>query len=448
MTDDYTIGNEGARKLTEENAAVDQPQILANKNQEPIHDETGMFHEMLDMFEDIAINDEIIEKRWISVVPSEKEDSESFTFDKAGSGSGVIKLDDTYMTADISVEIDGNILNKNTIIDYVPSPLQKWWCIVDVHDNEVAMTNSHTDNLFVTDVLSRSYNHPEKAKDIAGCNMGWRNTPGQENYLGGLRHANRATTISNNKPAFKRVDSIVNVNSRFCVDDVNFAYYMAGPQFVPVNNRLTVKFTKDSSGRIFTGHEHERTGNADGTDSDFHIANAHDAATPHANHTAHVINGGQSADNLANLDKIKTKFKNFTMYYKVLTPKAQIQSQINQKLDVESKYINAFYQEVHSLGNSKFTCNNVFGSNMPYVMIICFSRSEYINGDFYHTPTYCTWEKMKEIIVKVNNNVVGYKIKNSKDAYFHTRRALHLGDSESMYVPYEYYEDGNAFVVF
>ena len=60
MTDDYTIGNEGARKLTEENAAVHRPPLLANKNQEPIHDETGMFYEMLDMFEDIAINDEII----------------------------------------------------------------------------------------------------------------------------------------------------------------------------------------------------------------------------------------------------------------------------------------------------------------------------------------------------------------------------------------------------
>ena len=40
------------------------------------------------------------------------------------------------------------------------------------------------------------------------------------------------------------------------------------------------------------------------------------------------------------------------------------------------------------------------------------------------------------------------KLKIQKDAYYHTRKALHLGDSEPMYVPYEYYEDGNAFVVF
>ena len=116
MTDDYTIGNEGARKLTEENAAVDRLPLLSNKNQEPIHDETGMFHEMLEMFADIAINDEIIEKRWITVVPSEKEDSEICTFDKAGSGGSVIKLDDIYMSADISVEYDRNILNENTIM--------------------------------------------------------------------------------------------------------------------------------------------------------------------------------------------------------------------------------------------------------------------------------------------------------------------------------------------
>lgn len=77
------------------------------------------------------------------------------------------------------------------------------------------------------------------------------------------------------------------------MDDVNFVFYMAGTQFVPVNNKLTVKFTKESSRRIFTGHEHERTGNADATNSDFHVANAHDAS-PHANFTAHVVNGGQS----------------------------------------------------------------------------------------------------------------------------------------------------------
>ena len=69
------------------------------------------------------------------------------------------------------------------------------------------------------------------------------------------------------------------------------------------------------------------------------------------------------------------------------------------------------------------------------------SRVHYINGDFYHPPTHCTWEKMKQITVKVNNIVVGPMIENSKDAYFHTRKALHLSD-------YEHYEDSNAFVVY
>lgn len=55
---------------------------------------------------------------------------------------------------------------------------------------------------------------------------------------------------------------------------------------------------------------------------------------------------------------------------------------------------------------------------------------------------------MKEIIVKVNSVSVAYKIKNSKDAYFHTRCALHLSESESMFVSYENYEERNAIIVF
>ena len=148
---------------------------------------------------------------------------------------------------------------------------------------------------------------------------------------------------------------------------------MAGPQYVPLNNRLTVKFTKDSSRRIFTGHEFERSGAANDTDSDFHIANAHDE-TPHVNFIAHVTNGGQSATNLENLDKVKVKFKNFKMKYKILTPKAQLQAEINEHLDIKGDPVNTFYQEVHirskthSLSSSKFQCNNVFGMNSPYVL--------------------------------------------------------------------------------
>ena len=184
--------------------------------------------------------------------------------------------------------------------------------------------------------------------------------------------------------------------SVYCIDTVKFDYYMAGAQYVPLNNRLTVKFTKDSSRRIFTGHEFERSGTATDTDSDFHIANTHDEAGPHAAFTAHVANGGQSATNLDNLDKVKVKFKNFKMKYKILTPKVQLQAEINEHLDIKGDPVNAFYQEVHIrsethlLSSSKFSCNNVFGMNTPYVLIITLSRVHYINGDFL-SSTYSSY---------------------------------------------------------
>ena len=186
--------------------------------------------------------------------------------------------------------------------------------------------------------------------------------------------------------------------------------------------------------------------------SQFHQANCHD--NTHANYTAHVTNGGQSPLNLGNLDKLKTKIKQFEIQYGVYTPSAQIQEDLNRMLDFEGKYINVFYQEihlrseVHKLSNSKFTCNNVFGSNAPYVLILSVVRTDYVNGDFYRTPSHCTWENIKEVVVKVNNVPLPVKIENIKDAYFNTCKALHLGDSEKMYVDYDNYEDGDCIMVF
>ena len=54
--------------LTKRNAAVNQLRTLSNKkNQEPVRDETGYYHEMMAMFDDILINDEIIENKWILI---------------------------------------------------------------------------------------------------------------------------------------------------------------------------------------------------------------------------------------------------------------------------------------------------------------------------------------------------------------------------------------------
>ena len=123
-------------------------------------------------------------------------------------------------------------------------------------------------------------------------------------------------------------------------------------------------------------------------------------------------------------------------------------------LDVEGKYINILYQEihvrgeVHKLSNSKYTCNNVFGFNCPTVMILTIVRADYVNGDFFRTPSHCTWEKIKKVVVKVNNIPLPVKIESKQHAYYHTRKALHLGDSENMFVDFDNYENGDCVMVF
>ena len=341
-------------------------------------------------------------------------------------GGGVIKLDEGHMSADFLVEFDGNALEEETCCDIMPDLLNTMWKSVELITNGVTLTNSNSENLFVSDVLNRLYQHQEKKSDLAGCNLDYRNSPSQNSYL--TRFVSTATVTRGkvtNPGAKKRIDAIKAKKS--LIGDLRFCFFGMGSQYLPVNNTLTVKLTKDTSRRFFTGSEVEYTGAQTGKDSQFHIVNAHDV-TPHAAHTARVLNGGQSATNLANLDKLKTKLQQFEIHYKVQTPDAQIQETMNRMLDVEGKYINVFYQEihvrneVHKLSNSQFSCNNV--------LILTIVRTDYVNGDFFRTPAHCTWEKIKHVVVKVNNVPLPVKIDSKEDAYFHTRRALHLGDSE------------------
>ena len=104
--------------------------------------------------------------------PKEKSDSEIFTFDKGGSSGGVIKLDDSFMKATLSVTTGGDNLNVATICDIMPHPLHTMWKLIDVSANEVSVTNSHTENLFVADILSCLYQHKDKNDDLAGCSIG------------------------------------------------------------------------------------------------------------------------------------------------------------------------------------------------------------------------------------------------------------------------------------
>ena len=84
----------GARQLSEENARKQIVPYIENITPKNIHDdEDETYHEIDEMFEDVPINYQIIEKTWISLTPAEK-DSEIFSFEHTGSGGGVIKLDE------------------------------------------------------------------------------------------------------------------------------------------------------------------------------------------------------------------------------------------------------------------------------------------------------------------------------------------------------------------
>lgn len=103
---------------------------------------------------------------------------------------------------------------------------------------------------------------------------------------------------------------------------------------------------------------------------------------------------------------------------------------------------------MYKLDSSKLSVTDVFGSNLPYTMIIAVVSNDYLNRDAFIPPTYVKWHGITEVIVKVNNRPICYLINNLKDAYFHTRRALHLDDDKQMYCTYDDYENGNVFLVY
>ena len=401
------------------------------------------------MFNDIPINTQVQELTSIEIPPTEKEDSDIFTFDYKGSGGGVIKLNTSYMSAHVGLRFDNAQLDNDTICDFIPHPLKTWFKSVKVSLNKVTTTNSNTENLHVSSIIDMLYKSKVKNNNMAG----WRNVPGQEAFLATIRPNNVADVKELNKPGFKRIECFRGRNSVYVIEDLLVAFFGARIQYLPTNQRYTIKFTKDTSRRIFTGSKCEGAGAAADTDSDFHVANVHDRTNHLATYNAVIVNRGQHAANLANLDRVKSIFRDFRLNMKRLTPNAQIQQEISSALDVQGKLMNVFYQEIHvttnfhDLTNSKCQRMNIFSGNVPYVMVMTLIKADYVNGNFYYPPTYFTWEHISDITVKVNNIPVCYKIKNSKDAYFHTRRALYLDDDEEMFVPYEFYEDGNAIVI-
>ena len=231
-----------------------------------------------------------MEKRDLKVDPTEKEDSDIFTFEKPESGGGVIEFNESFMKTDF--------IAAETCCDIMPDPLHTMWKSIELIANGVTLTNSNSKNLFVSDVLNRLYQHQEKKADLAGCNLGYRNAPGQNSYLSKFISTATVTSGKTNNPnAFKRINA-VKVKKNL-IGGLRFCFFGMGSQYLPVNNKLTLKSTKDTSRRLFTGSEMEMNAGANqgaDDDSQFHINNADD--NTNAAYTAHVTNGGQSATNL------------------------------------------------------------------------------------------------------------------------------------------------------
>ena len=178
----FSLGNVGARELTEENAGKEMVPYLTNENQEMIYDDNSEFYiSSVEMFREIPFNDDVWETMFLKVNHSESSDSEIFTFEKGESGGG-IKLDESMMKGTLKVKFNGNDINDDTWLDCMPHPFHTMWKTVDVDVNGVSITNSDTQNLFVSDIVNHIYQHREK-NDLAGCCLGYMDKPGQHGYL-------------------------------------------------------------------------------------------------------------------------------------------------------------------------------------------------------------------------------------------------------------------------
>ena len=155
-TDVYEGNNESARlllKAYQESGESESAPVVRSDNQNVVGLRV-MFYEPMEMFERIPFNDSLKEKSWVHLKASNGETS-TYTFLKKVQGGGLIKLHNTYVTADISVRTStGNKLNASTICNDVPRPLASWWKSIDVSLNSVALSVSHTDNLIVSNVFS------------------------------------------------------------------------------------------------------------------------------------------------------------------------------------------------------------------------------------------------------------------------------------------------------
>ena len=86
--------------------------------------------------------------------------------------------------------------------------------------------------------------------------MGWEDKAGHEKYLHKVTADDSANDtrklITDNDGACKRIKSIVNADSRYCIEKMLMPFFNSGDQYVPINNSFKVKFTRQSQRKILT----------------------------------------------------------------------------------------------------------------------------------------------------------------------------------------------------
>ena len=118
---------------------------MDENSQETISGEPELFAELLTSLDDIPFNDFIVELMWFHMKEDESSTSDAISF-KISSMTGMLwKIQDSYLSAKVSAE---------TIVDFIPRPLNTWAKLVELSINGVAVTVTQTDNLKVFSMIN------------------------------------------------------------------------------------------------------------------------------------------------------------------------------------------------------------------------------------------------------------------------------------------------------
>ena len=130
---------------------------LDESNQETISGQPELFAELLSMFDDIPFNNFIVEGTWIHVKADKGATSNTFSFERSSTTGMLWKIQDTYLSADISFHAQAHAklrVSAGTIVDFIPHPLNMRAKSVELSTNGVAITMTHTDNIKVSNMIN------------------------------------------------------------------------------------------------------------------------------------------------------------------------------------------------------------------------------------------------------------------------------------------------------